>query len=83
MEAYLVPIDMQRPGRVALMYGPVVLVRHQEMSQIPDPKDLAHWLTRQGKGLEFSGAGRSMSTFVPFYRIGEGDPYTMYFDLAT
>lgn len=83
MEPYLAPIDKQHPGRVALMYGPVVLVRHQEMSQIPDAKDLSHWLTRQGKGLEFAGAGRSVSTFVPFYRIGEGDPYTMYFDLAT
>jgi len=81
MTYYLAPIDKQHPRRVALMYGPVVLVRQNELTNLPDRENLARWLTRKEKGLEFSGSGRSTSTFVPFYRIGEGDPYAMYFDL--
>jgi hypothetical protein len=34
-----------------------------------------------GKPLEFKAAGQPLGTLVPFYQVGEGTPYNMYFDL--
>jgi hypothetical protein len=34
-----------------------------------------------GKPLEFSSAGQPQGSFVPFYQVGQGTPYNMYFDL--
>ena len=81
MPHYLVPIDQQHPKRVALMYGPVVLVRRQEALQIASDGNLSKWLAREGKPLEFRVAGESTGTFVPFYRLEREAPYVMYFEL--
>jgi DUF1680 family protein len=80
MPHYLEPIDKQHPNRVALMYGPVVLVRRQESLQMPSGADLAKWLARGGKPLEFRATGQSTGSFVPFYRLERDAPYVMYFD---
>jgi hypothetical protein len=81
MEPYLAPIDKQHPNRVAVMSGPVVLVRKQESLKIPDTKNLAQWLNRGGNPLKFRASSRSSSTFVPFFQVGLEEPYIMYFDL--
>jgi DUF1680 family protein len=88
-----VPIDRQHPHRVALMYGPVVLVQDgrytREMSQLPIDPDLSKSIIGTGKLLEFrvaEGQAREVyapprGTFMPFYQLGHGIPYRMYFDL--
>jgi DUF1680 family protein len=81
MEHYLVPIDKQHPKRVALMYGPLVLVRDREVAQIPNGSSLSQWLTVGESPLEFHALARSTGTFVPFYRMAGEAAYVMYFDL--
>jgi DUF1680 family protein len=77
----LAPIDKQHPNRVAVMYGPVVLVRDQNPILAPKGNDISDWLTARGPGLEFSGVGQPHGAFLPFYKVGAGTPYNMYFDL--
>jgi hypothetical protein len=81
MQVSYVPIDAQHPRRVAAVYGPVVLVRTQEDTILPEPADPTGWLGPGGKPLEFRAQARSTGTFVPFYKVGFGVPYRMYFDL--
>jgi len=92
MRPLFVPIDKQHPHRVALMYGPVVLVQDgrwsRGLSKAPSDPDLSKWLVRMGKLLEFRVAEQpretfapAWGTFMPFYRAGEGIPYRMYYDL--
>jgi DUF1680 family protein len=92
MRLRIVPVDKQHPHRVALMYGPVVLVQDgrwsRGLSRAPSDPDLSKWLVRLGKRLEFRVAEQPRQTsapawgaFTPFYRPGEGIPYRMYFDL--
>jgi hypothetical protein len=83
MPFHLAPIDKQHPNRVALMYGPVVLVRSQASLQVPRSENLSRWLMREGKPLEFRAAGQSTGTFVPFYQLEREAPYLMYFDLKS
>ena len=80
---YLLPIDKQHPRRVALMHGPVVLVRTQDRLRIPKDGNLSKWLTREGKPLEFRAGEHSRGIFVPFYRVERDVPYDMYFDLES
>jgi hypothetical protein len=81
------------PNRVALMYGPVVLVaRHPREEEgpppvlVPERRPSSNLLRRlPGKELRFRSADvlRPRDTdFVPFYEATEG-PYTTYFDLFT
>jgi hypothetical protein len=51
---------------------------------LPGPAggDLSAWLARRGSGLEFAGPAPDRGAFVPFYKVGGGVPYQMYFDLA-
>jgi DUF1680 family protein len=74
------PIDKQHPNRVALVYGPVVLVR-DEQPTLPLRGDPAGWVVSKGKPLEFSVSKEAPGTLVPFYCVGAGTPYNMYFDL--
>jgi DUF1680 family protein len=91
MRLHLVPIDRQHPQRVALMYGPVVLVQDgrytQRLTSVPGGGDLG--ITHVGNGLQFRVAAHPKSifrpewgAFMPFYEIGQGFPYWMYFDLV-
>jgi hypothetical protein len=81
MRLALAPIDQQHPKRVAVTYGPVVLVRDQEPILIPKGNAVSDWITARGPGLEFNGVAQPQGTFLPFYKVGSGTPYNMYFDL--
>lgn len=81
MRLTLVPIDEQHPHRVALMFGPVVLVRDQTPILNLKAKDLSNSLIAVGQPLEFSGPGQPTGAFIPFYKVGKGMPDNMYFDL--
>jgi hypothetical protein len=48
----------------------------------PPAGDLSRWIERRGTGLEFTAPEASRGTFLPFYKVGAGTPYEMYFDLA-
>src|SRR5262249_35730379 len=80
MALALAPVDAQHPKRVAVKYGPVVLVREQSATPAPSG-DLSRWIERRGAGLEFAAPVAPRETFVPFYKVGGGAPYEMYFDL--
>jgi len=81
MRPRLVPVDQQHPNRVAVVVGPVVLVREIESSLPVTERDPSKWLSSRG-ALEYR-ASSQFGSFVPFYRIGAGTPYGMYFDLET
>ena len=92
MRLRMVPVDSQQPHRVALMYGPVVLVQDgrntRAFERVPDGQELSKWIIRTGKSLEFHVAQQTTGVFAPpwgeftpFYEIGLGVPYRMYFDL--
>ncbi|MHB8218133.1 MAG: beta-L-arabinofuranosidase domain-containing protein [Candidatus Sulfotelmatobacter sp.] len=80
MRLRTVPVDAQHPQRVALVYGPVVLVQKLESVL---PVSTGEILARRprGNGLTFSAHGQPVGDFVPFYKVGAGVPYNMYFDL--
>jgi len=93
MQLRFAPLDKQHPQRVALMYGPVVLVQDgrytQRLNQVTSEADLSKLIVREGKQLQFRVAAQRKNifmpewgTFVPFYRVGQGFPYRMYVDLA-
>ena len=75
-----VPVDKQHLNRVTFRYGPVVLVRTQE-SLRPVSRELSKWTASAGEPLEFDLAAQAIGRLVPFYRLGFGDVYSMYFDL--
>jgi hypothetical protein len=75
------PVDKQHPNRVALMYGPVVLVR-PESPLIPTGKgDPSNWVVRQGPKLAFQAGKLAPPRLVPFYELGHNASYCMYFDV--
>ncbi len=82
MELVLKPVDVHHPYRVAAVYGPVVLVQERETVVVPRLSDPSKWITPQGGPLEFRSEQRSTGTFIPFYRVGRGTSYRMYFDLV-
>src|SRR5208283_4528952 len=81
MQIAFVPIDEQHPHRVAVRYGPVVLVRNQDPILIPKGNDISDWIVARGEPLEFNGVAQPQGTFTPFYKVGKGTPYNMYFDV--
>ena len=83
MHLALAPIDKQHPKRVAVTYGPVVLVRNQDPILMPKGNDVSDWIAARGQGLEFNAVGQPHGTFLPFYKVDGGTPYNMYFDLQT
>jgi DUF1680 family protein len=72
-------VDQHHPGRVAILYGPVVLVRAQR-ARLPGDKEVSDLLRRGGPGLEFHATSTNVSRFTPFYKLAFGDLYEMYFD---
>jgi DUF1680 family protein len=83
MRPRLVPIDKQHPNRVAVVVGPVVLVRENESRIVAREPDPAKWLRGSGEALEYRASTPLSGSFVPFYRVGKGTSYGMYFDLQT
>jgi hypothetical protein len=55
--------------------------RTQESLTPASRTELSKWITPAGKPLQFQAAGQSAGTLVPFYQMGFGVPYCMYFDL--
>ena len=83
MKLVLTPVDEQHPHRVAVMYGPVVLVRDQSPSLNLTGNDFSKSLIARSQPLEFSSPGQPSGAFIPFYKVGKGTPYNMYFDLQS
>jgi uncharacterized protein len=83
MQLRFVPVDRQHPNRVALMYGPVVLVREESPLAPPPAGDPSAWIARQGPELKFEAQKQKAGVFVPFYKIGHNASYCMYFDLPS
>ena len=83
MKLALSPVDPPHPKRVAVTYGPVVLVRNEKPRLAPSGASLSDWIARSpGGGLDFTVGGQPHGGFAPFYEAGAGVPYDMYFDLA-
>ena len=80
MRLRTMPIDHQHPNRVAVMYGPLVLVQEQTptLGRLDPETDIK----AAGEPLSFVVSGVRTPTMLPFYRIGFGTPYSMYFDLV-
>jgi hypothetical protein len=78
MEILYSPVDAQHPNRVALVYGPTVLVkRPRHLSG-----DSLRALSQPGQGLSFRLPSTGEDEFVPFYTMRLHEPYEMYFDLV-
>jgi hypothetical protein len=83
MSPRLVPIDKQHPDRVAVVVGPVVLVQEQDSMMAAAGRDPSKWMLPSGQPLEYRVPSKPTRPFVPFYRVGMGTSYGMYFDLQT
>jgi DUF1680 family protein len=81
MQLSLSSIDKQRPHRVALTYGPVVLVQDQQPTLLSTKAELSQWLVREGEPLLFRATGLRAGIFRPFYDVGYRAAYGMYFDV--
>jgi len=81
MHLALAPIDHQHPNRVAVMCGPIVLVRDDSAKLVLDTPDLRRSFSPGARSLEFVLAAQPRSAMVPFFKMGYLQPYTMYFDL--
>src|SRR6185437_426776 len=73
MRPRLVPVDKQHPNRVAVVVGPVVLVREIDSSLAVTDRDPSKWLLSTG-GLEYRTSSQPNPPFVPFYSMGKGTP---------
>jgi hypothetical protein len=71
----------QHPKRVAVTYGPLVLVRPERPLPGP-PAATSPRGSRAAARASSSPAPPRTGLFVPFYEVGAGAPYQMYFDLA-
>jgi DUF1680 family protein len=83
MSPRFVPIDKQHPDRVAVVVGPVVLVQEQDSTMVAADRDPSKWMLPSGQPLEYRVPSKPTRPFVPFYRVGMGTSYGMYFDLQT
>ena len=89
MTPYLVPVDIQRPQRVAVKYGPVMLAENGSFSYplAGKPEEVVARFQRTGPGLHFRitghipGSEQQVSEFRPFSEFAEREPYRIYFDL--
>ena len=75
-----IPVDPQHPGRVAVVDGPVVLVERQQSSLAAGLAGLRESASADSP-LRFSSSSEIKSSFVPFYSVGYGEPYSMYIDV--
>jgi DUF1680 family protein len=75
-----IPVDRQHPNRVALVDGPVVLVEQHKTALSQGLQSLKEERSDKSQ-LRFSGVTGGQSTFLPFYSVPFGKPYSMYVDL--
>ena len=79
MSLEFIPIEPVAPVRVALRYGPVVLVTSQAAEFHGDRADPSAWIQPTGQPLQFSTqSGAVRATFEPYYQKGLGEKYFMY-----
>ena len=71
-------VDARHPHRVALVYGPTVLVKRQKRMTL----DSLTKVTGPGRGLSFDLPSGGGDEFLPFYAMGLDQPYEMYFDVV-
>jgi hypothetical protein len=85
MRVAYAPIDKQRSNRVALPYGPMVLVQQHQSRLIPSGSTLENWTQPGSRALEFhvTPQAKRAGIFEPFYRVGADTAYAMYFDLES
>jgi hypothetical protein len=81
MRLRAVPIDKFHPNRVAIAYGPVVLVQEQEPMLKISRQNPAVQLKGANGPLEFATQASAEPLLKPFYAIGYATPYAMYFDV--
>lgn len=79
IEPRLVPIDRSYTMRAAWVYGPTVLVRTDELN-LENPRMLQKKDIPNSNLLRFTSETQDGSVFMPFYDVGPGIPYQMYFD---
>jgi uncharacterized protein len=85
-----VPVDPQHPGRVAIMFGPLVLAQDEACCRRPfaqgPGEDLASRLVREGPEPRFritdTAPERHVRTLQPLHTLPAFWPYWVYFDLA-
>ena len=79
-----IPIDTHHPGRAALVYGPLALVRVEENMHLAEPGIFAARAVpiEQPPGA-FALRAETTGRYVPFFHVGRDTPYTMYVDLET
>jgi hypothetical protein len=79
------PVDRQHPKRVALTYGPVVLVQRHRARLNPSGSTLEDWIQPNSRALEFHAIPQAQRAglFEPYYRVGADTAYAMFFDLET
>jgi len=86
MQLRSVYLEKDQAYPVAFSYGPVILVSHGDVRPAFTQKELNQideMLVRdKSDSLRFSGKSRSNAgiAFKPFYEMGEGEQYFMYFD---
>jgi DUF1680 family protein len=78
MRLSYVPVDAQHPKRVAVVYGPVVMVKRKGKPA----GDVLKSLRKNEATLSFETVKTTQEEFVPFYSLGRDEPYEMYFDLS-
>jgi uncharacterized protein len=82
MRPVFVRVDAQHPKRVAILHGPVLLVRKSAPALPLTGRDPSTLLAPSGKPLEFEARAKTAALFEPYYRIGHLETYDTYFDLA-
>jgi DUF1680 family protein len=83
MQLKAVTVDVQHPNRVAMVYGPVVLVQKAQPFLPAQAAVNSSQAWHSDKPLTFSIPGQTVGEFVPFYKVAAGEPYNMYFDLPS
>jgi DUF1680 family protein len=78
MEIFHAPVDAQHPNRVALVFGPTVLVKRQQKFAAASLQALAS----PGQGLSFRLPSSGEEELAPFSAMAFHEPYEMYFDLV-
>jgi uncharacterized protein len=90
MSLRMVPIDRQHPGRVAILYGPLVLAQDEACCRRPFAlargSELAARLVREGPEPRFritnTDPERHVRYLQPLHTLPGFWPYWVYFDLA-
>lgn len=77
MQLRAVPVDKQHPDRVALVYGPVVLVAQEKTAIAGGLSKIARGGSLTSEPLTFSASNQT-NVFIPFYNASYGVAYVMY-----